>query len=500
FCPPLEESLARAILSDVNDYEAAHAILAELAAEARIATQEDIQQSDDNEATGSDDIDFLQACFPTLSLEKLSETLSTQNNDLEKTTDVLLNATYLANDFQDSDSVGEDNDKGGMDQRSRRNKQKKKKKTTTIFASGHLPYQRTDDEEDDECDQLATVPFNYWHQYDSHVAEITRFLPTVARSRALGAIQRCRGNLIAAVRDLMIQEPKPRRAMDMSQLRELEKLQEGLSAVLTDRSDDVIKQIAFGVMINYYWQQKQGVIEPAQQLPIDWMVSEGVEFALNFDKQQEELEERLKLQEAQRALMASKANEMPAVPEYLLVDNFGTYVDDDPEVCRSMAMQLIMERNLLFMKAAEAYRRKKNAGPGEAGIAFYYSDEASNFKLKARKLDSKARAWNMRAARALVRSHRINTKDDHLLDLHGLTIEEAKILVREGVTQWWSRSQIQLARRAIRPLKIITGVGKHSAYGEARLMPSVIKFLKNEGWRIEIPRPGCILVKGVQNK
>lgn len=64
-------------------------------------------------------------------------------------------------------------------------------------------------------------------------------------------------------------------------------------------------------------------------------------------------------------------------------------------------------------------------------------------------------------------------------------------------TQVYFTDIIVIGRRGIRPLKIVTGAGKHSAYGEAKLMPSALKLLKQEGWRYELPHPGCILVKGV---
>lgn len=38
---------------------------------------------------------------------------------------------------------------------------------------------------------------------------------------------------------------------------------------------------------------------------------------------------------------------------------------------------------------------------------------------------------------------RLQQNDDHLLDLHGLTVAEAQVLIKEGVNQWWSRSITQ---------------------------------------------------------
>ncbi|PHZ15293.1 uncharacterized protein RHIMIDRAFT_272001 [Rhizopus microsporus ATCC 52813] len=59
---------------------------------------------------------------------------------------------------------------------------------------------------------------------------------------------------------------------------------------------------------------------------------------------------------------------------------------------------------------------------------------------------------------------------------------------------------MQSARRLIQPLRIVTGVGKHSEYGESKLLPMTQKFLRSEGWMFETPNPGCILVKGIQQK
>lgn len=59
---------------------------------------------------------------------------------------------------------------------------------------------------------------------------------------------------------------------------------------------------------------------------------------------------------------------------------------------------------------------------------------------------------------------------------------------------------LYLARRQFQPLKIITGIGKHSQGGESKLLPATTKWLKKEGWLFEMTHPGCIYVKGVVNK
>jgi ribosomal protein L39E len=72
---------------------------------------------------------------------------------------------------------------------------------------------------------------------------------------------------------------------------------------------------------------------------------------------------------------AQAAKEIRAVPEYLLIDNTDQYVDDNPDECRDIAFDLILQRNEAYRKAATAYRRARGKANGEGGIAFFYSDE-----------------------------------------------------------------------------------------------------------------------------
>jgi hypothetical protein len=223
-------------------------------------------------------------------------------------------------------------------------------------------------------------------------------------------------------------DEKPEHELTWAIVKDLTNVKQELEAIMVDRTIDDILRVSLGVIIQCQGQNKT----------IDQMTQLGIEHFLSFDVNQLALEARLKkmAKESDMIRAAAKKKNMPVIPEYLLVNNQQTYVDDDPEECRDIAMQLIMERNELFRKAAAAYRQAKNKGPGESGIAFFYSDNA-------RQIDSKAKDWNMRAARATIRGHRIKQNDDHLLDLHGLTVAEAQVLVKEGVTQWYSRSQMQ---------------------------------------------------------
>ncbi|KAG0309833.1 hypothetical protein BGZ98_005373 [Dissophora globulifera] len=175
-----------------------------------------------------------------------------------------------------------------------------------------------------------------------------------------------------------------------------------------------------------------------------------------------------------------------------LLDNANTNLynnEDDPVWCRERAQEMLEQRNELFRKAAKAYQLSKGKGPGMGGIAAYYADEG-------KKLDTQGKQWHMRAARAVVQQHRLENKDPNLVDLHGLTISEAQTVVKEAVTEWFSRATMQASRIAAKPLKIVCGVGSHSKDRIARLYPTVLSLLMKDGWRCEAEN-GVILVKGV---
>ena len=134
------------------------------------------------------------------------------------------------------------------------------------------------------------------------------------------------------------------------------------------------------------------------------------------------------------------------------------------------------------------------------GVAWYYADEA-------RRLDVKARAWQMRAAEALV-SHRraersldVRRNDRNTIDLHGLTVHEALSVTKNCVNEWYARpSKPGMASGGyLPPLRIITGVGRHSPKNVAVIKPAVQKMLDREGWRCDVDHnQGVIVVRGVK--
>ncbi len=76
------------------------------------------------------------------------------------------------------------------------------------------------------------------------------------------------------------------------------------------------------------------------------------------------------------------------------------------------------------------------------------------------------------------------------VDLHGLNVKDAVRVSRDKVEAWWESEGREWARagKVMRGggLRIITGVGRHSAGGRAVLGPAVGKMLNEEGWRVQV--------------
>jgi DNA-nicking Smr family endonuclease len=79
------------------------------------------------------------------------------------------------------------------------------------------------------------------------------------------------------------------------------------------------------------------------------------------------------------------------------------------------------------------------------------------------------------------------------IDLHGLHVSEA-IALLERVIQEELQEQYKDENR-IRSLNIITGVGRNSAQGKAKIKPAVEKYLDQENFKYREPYPGMYQVK-----
>ncbi|OXV06352.1 hypothetical protein Egran_05880 [Elaphomyces granulatus] len=144
-----------------------------------------------------------------------------------------------------------------------------------------------------------------------------------------------------------------------------------------------------------------------------------------------------------------------------------------------------------FSKASAAYRRGKS-DPLMGAVAAYYSTVGRNHIEKARE---EAAA----AADALVDSQSMS----EVLDLHGVTVQEAVRIASGRVTRWWESlgdsKRIFNKGPARNGYRIITGVGRHSRDRMPRIGPAVGKQLAREGWKVEVGQ-GVLTVTGVTRR
>ncbi|CAG8499377.1 5431_t:CDS:2 [Funneliformis caledonium] len=167
-----------------------------------------------------------------------------------------------------------------------------------------------------------------------------------------------------------------------------------------------------------------------------------------------------------------------------LVDHEDRY---DPVFCRMRAQEFMEMRSESYKKAFESYQKSKGHRSGEGGIAFHYSTEG-------RKFDTEMKRWNLRAARSSVRLNSEKRREENVLDLHGCSVNEALTIVKEKLNQWYSES----GGTSLKPLKIITGLGKHSPNGVPKLPTAINKFLVKDNWNVKEYK-GYLIVDGIKN-
>lgn len=144
-------------------------------------------------------------------------------------------------------------------------------------------------------------------------------------------------------------------------------------------------------------------------------------------------------------------------------------------------------RDASFQKASAAYRRGKSDHL-MAGAAAYYAQQG-------RDADVQARIAQSAAADALIAQQ--NTKA--VLDLHNLSVHDAKRITKERVTVWWH--ELGTSRGGPSYYKIVIGQGKHSDHGVAKIGPAVCKMLIRDGWKVEVgDNNGILHVTGIAKK
>ncbi|EEH09567.1 smr domain-containing protein [Histoplasma capsulatum G186AR] len=159
---------------------------------------------------------------------------------------------------------------------------------------------------------------------------------------------------------------------------------------------------------------------------------------------------------------------------------------------RAIADSHIIAAHSAFAKANSAYRRVKSDRL-MGGAAGYYS-------AVGREHVEKAKREAAAAAEALVELQSNST----LLDLHGVSVQHAVDIAKKKVDAWWySLGDTKYAPGGWGPVqqgyRIITGLGRHSKNGTARLGPAVARALANEGWKVEVGE-GSLTITGMAKR
>ncbi|KAI8876113.1 hypothetical protein K501DRAFT_232561 [Backusella circina FSU 941] len=499
FCPPLDSSLVEAIWNDTFDYTISHDILTTLAEQAEYTLDEQDHYFENASSSGCDEsttattlsatlsaiqlepnteeenIQFLLTCFPTLDLDELKQALNEHDNDVERATDHLLFREFMQDDEDECMDISKLKHKQDQDSQAffTNMEQEKKSKHNKKHKNKQKILPSTTAEGDDE------------KRLSLSVEKLRRYFPKISTTTIQHIVKQYNGAILPSVKCIMEKEPDAEpesQIRDWDSLKAVVQVKAALETVMVEQTEDTIYRVAVATVI----QEEQKSVEHMIQIAIDYFLSSS------NSKEMPDwtvVPQKPKIVLKQQQQQPKNKKELPVIPDYLLLNNQHEYTEDDPFYCRERANDLILERNELYRKAAASFRRSKNKGPGETGVAYFYSDSA-------RKLDEQAKGWNMRAAKATVRQQRIKHNDDHLLDFHGLTVAEARVLLVEGITQWWSRSEMQSSRQSIQPLIIVTGAGNHSQ-GQSKLLPMTLKYLKSQGWIYMMPNQGRIIVKGL---
>lgn len=167
---------------------------------------------------------------------------------------------------------------------------------------------------------------------------------------------------------------------------------------------------------------------------------------------------------------------------------------------------------------ATEYREKRDEAYRQAARHFALADRptraaASYWADLARDYEGKARAWELRAARALVKRRQAAVEGREVtttVDLHNLTVSQALTVSKESVNSWWASgtfafilfaaiSVLNAHRTAPHPLplRVVTGAGTHSSHGRPVIGPAVAKMLEREGWQFKRDGAGVLIVTGL---
>ncbi|KAE8149829.1 hypothetical protein BDV25DRAFT_155583 [Aspergillus avenaceus] len=411
-------------------------------------------------ATEDDKVGYLSEMFPSMDQFTIQHALRKSSWDVDRSMDVLLNLTFFNEQLPSEDGTAvaipkgidgfEDGDTGRK--KNRKRKAKHKHGRNQDFSS-HL------DADADFADGPNTV--NKWNVAQKDVDFIhSRTSPVLKKETVTSAYHANGASLTATIRSLAeMHAPHDERSISQDPVTETQ------VAELTQELPSVPPTMFAGLL-----KITRGSVSAASELaaamltgPMTPSVSELIKITTSPPPVDVEDET------PQRRTAVSR-------------------VPRDYDRVRSSAGAHFAASAEALSKASAAYRRGRSDRL-MGGAAAYYSAVGRDHLERAKR--------NAAAASdALVDSQSTST----MLDLHGVSVQDAVRIASERVSGWWESlgdaKYIRGGEVARSGYRIVTGLGRHSHDGTSRLGPAVGKMLAREGWRVEVGE-GVLTVIGV---
>jgi len=133
-----------------------------------------------------------------------------------------------------------------------------------------------------------------------------------------------------------------------------------------------------------------------------------------------------------------------------------------------------MLRNVCYREATQAYIHGNSA-------------LASELSKKGRKHQAQMKIALEKARDEIVITGILEPKSVKTVDFHGMHVKESLDALEELLN-------FCAVQQVTKLLRIITGRGKHSEGGKARIYPAVKSYLQDKGYNFNEPNPGVIVV------
>ena len=406
-------------------------------------------------ATPEDKIGYLAEMFPSVKSFSIRHTLDKAGGDVDRSMDVLLNLAFFDEQLPGEDGTivsvpkgieGFTEDSNGDTRRKKGRKQKTKNQNNRN--QGVLPYVPPDD----------APAVNKWDAGQRDVEFICpRVSPVLKRETVTSAYHSNGTSLPATIRSLALTHGPKEECINQDPVRS-----EQVAELI-----QVFSSVPSTILAGLLWMTRNSV-SAANELaaamvtgPTPSAVSQLIEIKTIHPPPDLDAEEPVK-------------------------GTTGTRIIRDYNRARRSADVHYVAGADAFSKASAAYRRGKSDRL-MGGAAAYYSAVGRDH-LECAKRDTSA------AADALVDSQ----SSSSVLDLHGVSVQDAVRIASERVWAWWESLGDAKYMRGGRPpvYRIVTGVGRHSHDGTSRLGPAVGKMLAREGWRVEVEQ-GVLTVVGI---